>query len=52
MWHVVGVKILSKFELPSSYGLGVIMLWRLGGKGRLSRWIKVFVEQPGYTQVC
>ena len=40
MWHLTcdmwwGVNILSKFELSSSHGLGVIMLWRFGGKGWL-----------------
>ena len=37
-WHVTydmfgGVNILSKFQLPSSYRLGFMMLWRSGGKG-------------------
>ena len=34
--HLVGVNILSKFQLPSSYGLGVMMFWRFGGKGSLT----------------
>ena len=25
MWHLEGVNILSEFQLPSSYGLGVMM---------------------------
>ena len=33
MWHVVGVNNLSKFQLPSSYGLGWKVIWRSGGKG-------------------
>ena len=38
MWHVTcdtfgGVNILSKFQLPSSYCLWFMMLWRSGGKG-------------------
>ena len=41
-WHLTsdnwrGVNILSKFQLPSSYGLGVLMFWRFGGKGRVTR---------------
>ena len=33
MWHVVGVNILSKSQLPSSYGLGGKVIQRSGGKG-------------------
>ena len=33
-WHVVN--ILSKFQFPSSYGLGFMMLWRYRGKGWLN----------------
>ena len=36
LWHVVGVNILSKFQLSSSYCLGVMMLWWLQGKGWLN----------------
>ena len=37
-WHMTcdtlwGVDILSKFQLPSSYGLWFMISWRLGGKG-------------------
>ena len=37
-WHVTrdtfwGVNILSKFQLPSSYRLWFMILWRSGGKG-------------------
>ena len=56
MWQVRpdtwrGVNILSKFQLSSSYGLGVMMFWRLGGKGLPTQWMselmtKVFLEQP------
>ena len=40
-WHMTcdtwwGVIMLSKFQLPSSYGLGVMMFWRFGGKGLLN----------------
>ena len=39
-WHLPcdtwwGVNILSKCQLPSSYGLVVMMFWRFGGKGLL-----------------
>ena len=40
-WHVThgggGVNILSKFQLPSSYRLGFMMLWRLGGNRSLNQ---------------
>ena len=56
IWHLVGVNILSKCQLPSSYGLGVMMFQRFGGKGSLThlmQWItKVFVGQPRLHQVC
>ena len=61
-WHLTcdtwwGVNILSKFQLPSSFGLGGKGIWRSGGKGSLtwsiSEWItKVFIEQPRLHQVC
>ena len=40
-WHLTYategvVNIVSKFQVPSSNGLGVMMLWGLGGKGSLS----------------
>ena len=43
-WHLKcdmwwGVNILSKFQLPKSYGLGVMMILRFGGKGSISQWI-------------
>ena len=42
MWQVThdmfgGVNILSKFQLPSSYRLWFMILWRSGGKGWLSQ---------------
>ena len=37
--HVVGVNILSKFQLPSSYSLGKTVFWKWVGKGWLTRWI-------------
>ena len=57
MWHVTGytghmtcdmfwgVNILSKFQLPSSYGLWFMVSWRLGGKADgLTNW-----PGPGFT---
>ena len=62
MWQVTcdtqeGVNIVSKFQVPSYNGLGVMMFWRLGGKGLLTdlinEWVaKVFVEQPRLQRVC
>ena len=50
MWHTWWrVNILSKFQLPSSYALGVMMFWRFGGKGSVT---KVIVEQHRLHQVC
>ena len=56
-----GVYILPKFQLPSSYGLDVMMFWRFGGKGSLTHcfnewmneWVtKVIVEQLRLHEVC
>ena len=57
MLNMVGVSILSKFQLPSSYGLGIMMFWGFGGKGLLNelmnQWVtKVIVEQPRLHRVC
>ena len=53
MWHVVGVNILSTFQLSSSYSLGVMMFWRFGGQVSLSDLItRLFVEQPQLHRVC
>ena len=43
-WHLTcdmwwGVNILSKYQLPSSYGLGFTMSWRFRGKGWVSQLI-------------
>ena len=43
-WHVTcdmfgEVNILSKFQLPSSYRLWLMILWRSGGKGWLAEWM-------------
>ena len=48
MWHMTclgGVNILSKFQLPSSYRLWVMILWRYGGKGSVAEWIS---DEPVY----
>ena len=46
IWHVTrdmfgGVNILSKFQLPSSYRLWFMILWRSGGKG----WITELINE-------
>ena len=61
-WHVTcdmlwGLNIVSKFQLPSSYGLWFMIFWRFGGKGSLTDWpneliTKVFAEQPWLHRVC
>ena len=61
-WHVTrdtfgGVNILSKFQLPSSYRLWFLILWRSGGKGSLNQSIsesvtRLFVGQPRLHRVC
>ena len=43
-WHMAcdmlwRVNILSKFQLPSSYGLWFNISWRLGGKGWRTDWL-------------
>ena len=45
-WHVVGwgVNILSKCQLSSSYGLGVMMFWKFGGKGSLTDWLNELIN--------
>ena len=57
-WHVLGRgNILSKFQLPSSYLLWFMILWRSGGKGWVTEWInqsvtRLFIEQPRLHRVC
>ena len=36
MWHVLGGEHSLKFQLPSSYCLWFMILWRSGGKGWLT----------------
>ena len=52
MWHVTydtwwGVNILSKFQLPSSYGLGVMIIRSFGGKGSLTESINEWINDKG-----
>ena len=52
-----GVNNLSKFQLPSSNGLGGMMFCRFGGKGSLTQSMndlitEVFVEQPWLHRIC
>ena len=65
-WHVTcdilwEVNILSKFQLPSSYCLWFMILWRSGGKGwrtdLIIEWMnesmtRLFIEQPRLQRVC
>ena len=58
LWHVSrdtqGVmNIVSKFQVPSFFGLGVKVSWRLWTKGSPTQLItKVFIEQPRLSRVC
>ena len=60
MWHVTQdrwkeVNLLSKFQLPSSYRLGVKVFWRyFHNKDESIKELmtKVFVEQPRLHRVC
>ena len=51
-WHVTsvggGVNILSKCQLPSSYGLGWMMFGILGGKG----WITDFIDKESVCRTA
>ena len=46
MQHIVRGNILSKFQLPSFYGLGVMMFWIFGGKGRINQSVREGVKKP------
>ena len=35
----------SKFQVPSSNGLGVMMFWRLGGKGSNNEWMHEWMNE-------
>ena len=42
---------LPKCQHSSSYGMGVMMFWRFGGKGWVSKWVtKVLVKQSRLQQ--
>ena len=58
MWHVTcetwrEMNILSKFQVPRSYGLGVRVSWWFGGKGwvneSINEWRRCLLNIPGYT---
>ena len=42
-WKVGEVDLLSKFQLPSFYGLGVKVFWRYVHKGSLTDWLNSFI---------
>ena len=46
-WHMVRVNILSKFQLPSSYGLGWTVSWRFWTKGWLNDWMNQWMNDKG-----
>ena len=61
-WHMTfdkwwGVNVLSKFQLPSSNGLGSIMFWIFGGKRSLTDWLnelmsnKAVCRTPGLFNI-
>ena len=58
IWHVIydrwrEVNLLSKFQLPSSYGFGMKVFWRYFHKGWMSQLInhlqRCLWNSPGYT---
>ena len=58
-WHMTcdtwwELSILSKVQLSSSHGWGVMMFWRIGGNGWVTQLLmtEVFVEQPWLHRVC
>ena len=53
-WPVGEVNLLSKYELPSSYGLVLKVFWRNFHTGWLTHWITELmdVQQPRLPQVC
>ena len=51
-WHMAcdmlwGVNILTKFQLPSFYGLWFIISWRFGGKGLRTKWMNEWIHDGG-----
>ena len=56
-WHATcdmleGVNILSKFQLPSSYCLWVMILWRFWGKGWLTDWLNYSVNDEAVSSTA
>ena len=56
MWHMVGWNILLKFELPSAYGMGVMVFSRFGVNDHLmnesinyKKVYRVALATPGLT---
>jgi hypothetical protein len=52
-WHVkpdswLVVNILSRFQVSSSNGLGVMMFWRFGGEGWPTKWMNKWVSDQPY----
>ena len=41
-----------QFQLPSSYGLGVMMFWRFGGKGSIRDWIYEWMSDKGVCRTA
>ena len=52
MWLVVWGNILSKFQLPSSYGLWFMISWRLGGKGWLTHSLTQSINDEGVCRTA
>ena len=54
-WHLThdvwwGVNILSKFQLSSSYDLGVMIFWRFGDKGWITAWMNEWIRDGGVSR--
>jgi hypothetical protein len=37
----------SLFQFLSSYGLGVMMIWKFGGKGLMNKWMNELMSNKG-----
>ena len=44
--------IVSKFQVPSFNGLGVMMFWRLVGKGSVNQWINEWMNHDGVCRTA
>ena len=63
-WHLTcdmwwDMNILSKYQLPSSYGLGVMLFWRFEAEGWLTDWLNQWmtgwaslITDPPPTRQC